>query len=186
VITQHYQEAFLRDFDLSHDRRAAVENLLADLERWLAPRSLDDARADDVVAFMEAKLDAGFHPNTVRKWLLMSRTFYGWMYEQGAISAETLLTMRTIPAPAGSSSTPRPRPYSQPELRAVRAVIDQRWPRLGDREAQRYAEWWRAGRSPYSQVRRHAIRLQLEAIIALAAELGLRRSEIWRLCCFRG
>lgn len=40
---------------------------------------------------------------------------------------------------------------------------------------------WQRGVSPYSRVRAHAIRLQLDAIIGLALQCGLRRTEIHRL-----
>jgi integrase len=63
----------------------------------------------------------------------------------------------------------------------MRDVLAQRWPRLPDREARRYVQRWLEGRSPYSRIRAHAIRLQLEAVIALAGELGLRRSELFSL-----
>src|SRR4051794_395048 len=111
----------------------------------------------------------------------MARTFYRWLYDQGAISAETLLSIRGIPMPAGSSRAAKPRPYSQAELRVLSATLDARWPRLSDEEARRRVGRWCNGRSPYSKIRTHAIRLQTEAIISLALDLGLRRSEIFAL-----
>ena len=56
-----------------------------------------------------------------------------------------------------------------------------RWPRLTDDQAARAVGRWRDGRSPYSRIRAHAIGLQLDAVVALALDLGLRRAEIFAL-----
>jgi integrase len=79
-----------------------------------------------------------------------------------------------------SSQTTHPRPYTRKELLALRTTLDERWPKLTPDEAERWLTRVKDGRSPYSRVRVHAIRCQLEAVIALALHLGLRRSEIWR------
>lgn len=71
-----------------------------------------------------------------------------------------------------------PKPYRSSELRALRATLDARWPLLPDDESLFWLRRYRDGRSPYSRVRSHAIRAQLDAIIALALDLGLTRSEI--------
>jgi integrase len=59
--------------------------------------------------------------------------------------------------------------------------LDERWPKLPPDEADRWLRGVKDGRSPYARVRVHAIRCQLNAIIALALHLGLRRAEIFRL-----
>ena len=69
-------------------------------------------------------------------------------------------------------------PYNRPALAAIRAALDERWPLLED---DYWIDRWQRGVSPYSRVRSHAIRLQLDVIIALALQCGLRRSEIRRL-----
>jgi integrase len=74
-----------------------------------------------------------------------------------------------------------PQPYNRTQLRALRAIIDARWPMLAPDEADRWLRRVKEGKSPYSRVRVHAIRCQLDAIIALALHLGLRRAEIFRL-----
>jgi integrase len=73
-----------------------------------------------------------------------------------------------------------PQPYSRTELRALRATLDARWPKLSPEEADRWLRRVKEGRSPYSRVRVHAIRCQLDAIVALSLHLGLRRGEIFR------
>lgn len=60
-------------------------------------------------------------------------------------------------------------------------MLDERWPRLLPAEATRWLDRWRDGRSPYSRIRSHAIRCQLDAVIALALRWALQRDEIRRL-----
>jgi site-specific recombinase XerD len=98
-------------------RRRPHLRLLTAVERKLAPRTLEAATADDLQAFLNGKIAEGFHPNTVRKWLVIARSFYAWLYRQGEISAETLLAMREIRPPAGSSTRVQPQPYSKMQLR---------------------------------------------------------------------
>jgi integrase len=74
-----------------------------------------------------------------------------------------------------------PEPYKRTQLRALQATLDERWPKLPREQAERWLPRYREGRSPYSRVRSHAISTQLDAIIALALQMGLRRSEIFRL-----
>jgi site-specific recombinase XerC len=74
-----------------------------------------------------------------------------------------------------------PQPYSRTELRTLRATLDERSPKLPPEEADRWLRRVKDGRSPYARVRVHAIRCQLDAIVALALHLGLRRAEIFRL-----
>src|SRR5687768_15168644 len=97
----HSCEAFLASAEISPERRAAIAKLLADLDGWMAPRRLEAPDPKDVAAFMAAKLEAGFQPNTVRKWLVITRSFYGWLHRHGGISAETLLAIKAIPMPDG-------------------------------------------------------------------------------------
>lgn len=74
-----------------------------------------------------------------------------------------------------------PAPYSRKELRQLWALVDERWPKLDSAEAGKRAVRWRDSRCAYSRVRRHAIRLQLDAVVALALHGGLRRGEIFAL-----
>ena len=180
-VSISHRRAIRRGTQVSAARRAAVAKVLGDLEAWIAPRPIEAINPNDLAGFVDARLDDGFHPNTVRKWLVMSRTFCSWLYAHGAISADTLLGLRKIPMPAGSSGCPRPCPYSRSELRDLQLHLEQRWPRLRFPDDRLWVDRWRAGACPYSRIRRHAIRLQTEAVIVLAAELGLRRSEIFAL-----
>jgi integrase len=78
----------------------------------------------------------------------------------------------------GRQRRANPHPYSRRQLGELGRRLDRRWPRLPDGEAQRWIRRWGNGVSPYSRVRSHAIRLQLDAVIALALCCGLRRHEI--------
>lgn len=74
-----------------------------------------------------------------------------------------------------------PQPYNQSELRELRLTLGERWPTLEGDEASYWVSRWQRGISPYSRVRPHAVRLQLDAIISLALHCGLHRAEILRL-----
>jgi integrase len=74
-----------------------------------------------------------------------------------------------------------PNPYTSEGITELWALLDERWPKLPPDKACRWLSRWSDGRSPYSRVRQHAIRCQLDAIIALALHSGLRKSEILRL-----
>jgi integrase len=166
---------------VSPERRSACLPLLRDLENWLAPTPLGAADADAVAAFLAERIDEGFSPATVRKWRAMILAFYAWAWREGRVSGDALLELRAIRPPNGSAARAKPQPYRPGELRELQRVLDRRWPRLPDDEARRWVERWRDGRSPYSRIRTHAIRTQLDAIIALALRCGLRRDEIFRL-----
>jgi integrase len=137
--------------------------------------------AEALTGFLEAKLAAGAHPNTVRKYLGMVRAHYRRKYERGRVSAEVLLDVLSIKPPPESSRCAHPQPYRRKELSTLWATLDERWPKLDDDEASHRLRRWLDGRSPYSRMRTHAIRSQLDAVIALALYCGLRRREIFRL-----
>jgi integrase len=66
------------------------------------------------------------------------------------------------------------------ELRSLQATLDQRWPKLLHDEAVTWLMRFKESRSPYSRVRSHVIRAQLECVVSLALQMGLRRGEIFR------
>jgi site-specific recombinase XerC len=176
-----FSESFLASRSVSPARAAAIARFLDGLEESCAPRSIERLDATDLRTFLESRLAAGSHPNTVRKWLVMARSLATWMYSRGTMSADVLIAIRAVRAPEGSSRRPQPQPYARADLAELRALLDERWPRMTDDDAVRYAMRWRESRTPYRRIRRHAIRLQLEAVIALASQLCLRRREIFAL-----
>ena len=74
-----------------------------------------------------------------------------------------------------------PQPYRRTELRGLRTTLDERWPTLPPEEADRWLRRVKDGRAPYSRVRVHAIRSQLDCIVALASTsaFGARRFSAW-------
>lgn len=107
--------------------------------------------------------------------------FFSWLFEAGHLRGDALLALRAVRTPDGASARSRPEPYSRKELRRLRVVMDERWPKLPKSEATKRVTRWREGITPYPRIRRHAIRLQLEAVVALCLHAGLRRAEVFAL-----
>jgi integrase len=161
------------------ERNAAQTKVLRRLEESVAPSPLPDVDALLLQTFLASRLAAEASPNTVRKERGMINAFYTWAWRQGHVSAETLLAVRSVPVPAGSTGVARPRPYKRWEIRDLWGVLDERWPSLPADEAARWLSRWQDGRSPYARVRAHAIHVQLAAMVTLALSCGLRRGEIY-------
>jgi integrase len=104
------------------------------------------------------------------------------MYRQDEIDAATLLSLRAVRPPAGASARPPVVPYTRTQVAALRDAFATRWPRLDAEDAERRVARLREKGTGYRKLRSHAIRLQLEAVISLALDCGLRRHEIFNLC----
>jgi integrase len=154
---------------------------LRQFSEFLVPTLLTAARPTDLAAYLAQKTEAGFAPNTLRKERQMALSFFTWAHETGRVSAENLIAMQSVVSPQGATSRSRPENYSPKELRFFCEVINARWPLMDDARAQKFARRWRNGDTPYSRIRKHAIRLQLDAVISLALHGGLRRREIFAL-----
>lgn len=113
------------------------------------------------------------NPNTVRWYVNMIRPFFSWMADTGRITRERALEIQTVPHPAGSSNQGEPNPYNRKEVLQFWRDLDQHRPLSPS-----FLRRWRAGRSRWPKVFRHAERLQLDAITALALYCGLRQKEI--------
>jgi site-specific recombinase XerD len=164
---------------LSPDRAAAYRRLFHEIERTLGPMPVTDIAG--LAALLDAKHAVGFSPGTIRKYVWMVRAFYKWAWENNYTSADTYLAVRTIKPPRESSRSAQPQRYTRTELGNLREILDERWPKMSENEALRWLYGVQKGRTPYNRVRRHVIRLQLDAVIALALHLGLRRREIFAL-----
>ena len=165
---------------LSADRRRTSLRVLCELEAAVGG---DAARvhARTARSLLDARVAAGCSTATLRKERAVVLAFAAWCYEQRVIDAETLLAVRAVQVPGECSRIAQPDPYRPKDLRALRAALDERWPKLPSDEAWTWLTRFRDGRSPYSRVRSHVIRCQLDAIIALALHVGLRRREIYAL-----
>ncbi len=180
--------ALLDDFEATLDARGITEarkrdhlRVLCQLDAFLAPLSLHDAEGPDLAAYLSKRSSDGYAPNTLRKERQMALSFFSWAYEMHHVSADTFLSVRSVPTPDGATSRIHPEPYSSKELRKFREAINVRWPLMDDPRAVRFAHRWRKEITPYARIRKHAIRLQLDAIISLALNCGLRRGEIFSL-----
>jgi integrase len=174
-------ERFARDHfitnSISADRQKMVLITLARFERTL-PGALEEANDDHLRDWLVTLLEEGLAPSSVRLYMSMVMPFYQWAWERRVISAEHLMRLRTVRPPRGSTSQ-APRPYSRKELARMWADLDARWPLL--HEKSRIPKRYERGTSPFRSVRKHAMRLQLDAMIELALVCGLRRIEIYRL-----
>ena len=141
--------AVLDRFDAEHlatvssARRAGHRAILSDLEDWIAPVPLDAPEADAIAGFLADRVRTGYSPGTVRKWRAMILAFYAWAWRAGYISGDTLLMLRGIRPPTGSRRRAQPQPYRPSELRELRRVLDERWAKLQDEDAQRWIARWR-------------------------------------------
>src|SRR3954454_21463062 len=119
-------------------RRAAQTKVLRQLEGSVTPASLRDTNAELIQAFLASRLAAGAGPNTVRKERGMIMSFYAWAWRHGHVPADTLLAIRSVPVPAGSTGVARPKPYKRWEIRTLWAALDERWPKLPADDAERW------------------------------------------------
>ena len=183
-LLDHYSESRLST--VSADRRLASLRVLDDLGGHIGSGGLCAIDRSRVEAFLIERAAAGEAPGTLRKKRAMIAAFSTWAYREGIIGAERLLDVRAARAPVGVSRSAAPQPYRPGELRELRARLDARWPKLGEDESERWLLRFRDGRSPYSRVRSHIIRCQLDAVIAQALHVGLRRGEVFRLDIITG
>jgi integrase len=174
-------EAALGAQGVSEARKRDHLRILRQFNASIAPRSIQDAKGPDLADYLSQKRDEGYAPNTLRKERQMALSFFAWAYETDRIGPEALISMRATVSPQGATSRIRPQPYSVEELRKFRGEIDERWPLMDYARAEKFATRWKNGVTPYSRIRKHAIRRQLDAAIALALHCGLRRREIFAL-----
>jgi len=166
---------------LSEDRRRSTLLVLSEMRAATGSGDLADTDAVDFQRVLSARAAKGDAPGTLRKRQAIIRAFFEWAYRERVIDAETLLALRAVRPPVAISRLAAPQPYKASELRSLRAMLDECWPKLDPEDTSRWLGRFRDGRSPYSRVRSHVIRCQLDAIIAQALYLGLRRREIFAL-----
>lgn len=171
-------DRFAREYQeyhrISPGRRTEQLKVIAALGEH-ASKEPHECDASDLKQYLSGLLDGGLHVNTVRKKLHMLVPFFGWAWEAGLIEADRLMAIQRISDPRGSSSQGLPRPYSRKELDRFRADLAARWPEVD-------AKWWvrwRRGTSRFKRIQTHTMRIQIEAIVALALYCGLRSHEIF-------
>jgi site-specific recombinase XerD len=158
---------------LTEGRQALVRRQLRLLEAHAggAAETLDDTQ---LRAFLADQLTAGLHVNTVRKHLLAIKPFYKWCWRNRIVDAERWMRIDDVSPPRGSSGHGRPRPYKIAEVRRFWDELDDRWPTVEPRFHDRYVR----GITPYRRIYKHAMHLQVQAVVGLALFNGLRRAEI--------
>jgi site-specific recombinase XerD len=167
---------------ISADRAKQQRRLLADFRSSLDGRELSEVTSADLQSFAGQLMGRNYHVNTVRKKLNMLRAFFSWAYAANVITADQYLKLKAVKNPRGSTGQTQPNPYSRAELQAFWAALDTALPKLPKqgRGSQALTRWIR-GKGPWARVWRHALRLQVDCMVRLALDLGLRRSEIFGL-----
>lgn len=146
-------------------------------------RPLSAAGRDDLQSFAGELLAAGLHVNTVRKKLNLIRPFYSWAYAAQVIGGDQYMALKSVKDPRGATNVSLPNPYRPEQLDELRAKLQETFPLKPEHGPGSLAlQRWLTGKSPWQHVLyRHGMRLQVEAVVALALHLGLRRSEIFGL-----
>lgn len=173
MLEDFLQEHFALN-GISEDRQRRQRITLLEFEDFCAPTPVEEAGAEQIEKWMVHLLNKRkLHPNTVRKLVNMVRPFYVWLQRRGRITREQLLLIQDVNYPRGSSSQNEPNPYDRREILQFWRDLDEHRP-----TALAYVRRWQRGQSRWKRVWRHAERLQIEAITALALYCGLRRMEI--------
>lgn len=182
-VVDRYCASYFVLNSISARRQTYAVRALREFEATLA---VPIEQATDVALreYLVLLLDRGLKASTVSWHLDMVRPFYTWCWDERLIDAEQLMRIRSVKPPRGHNNHV-PRPYSRKELAQLWADLDARWPLLppvpkyggGHNPLSR----WRNGTSHFRNVKKHAMRLQLDAIIELALVCGLRKVEIYRL-----
>lgn len=177
LIEQYAHEHFVLA-GVTPRRQGYVIRRLEHLERFIAPKPISDVTADDLRSWQAQMLRDGASPSSVRTWLNMVRPFYRWLWQRESIDPDRFMRIREVKAPRGAKPNAVPNPYKRAELAQMWQELDRAFPLLAD---DYYIRRWRKGTSPFRRVKKHAMRLQLNAIIELALVCGLRRNEIYVL-----
>lgn len=159
---------------MTEDRRRLQ---IKELEAFAALAGKDapeECDGNDLRRYMAKRLDDGLHVNTVRLRANMIRAFFTWAFSAGLVTGDTLMAIRFAKNPKGSTGRSLPKPYSAKELKQFWRELDERWPHV----EKKWWSYWRMGRSRYKRIASSVVRLQIEAIVALALDCGLRRIEI--------
>ncbi len=176
-ILSRFEKEYQGYHGLSDDRRRRQLKELHSLADHAGKGRPEDCTGEDLSGYLAELIDLELHVNTVRMRGNLVRPFFNWLYSVGIIDGDRVMAIRSVPNPNGASGQSTPRPYSAKELKRFWVELDAAWPYVEEKWWKR----WRDGRSKYKRVASHVMRLQLEAIVALALDCGLRRSEIFHL-----
>lgn len=178
-------ERFKREYQEYHrisEARAKEQRAL--ISNWSSTVSVDlgGVKSEHLQSYAGHLMNLGYHPNTVRKKLNMLRAFLSWAYAAGLITGEQFLSLKQVKNPRGSSGKTKPKPYKKVEIQAFWAALDFTFPKVPAHGPRSQAvNRWKKGVGPWGRVYRHAMRLQIDAMVRLALDLGLRATEIFEL-----
>lgn len=162
---------------ISPQRRYQVRKALEKLSEWME-KPLEQTTDNELRTWLVYLIEEGRTPATANWYLRMVLPFYQWCWQQDLIPSETLMRFRAVKPPRGAHGF-RPRPYSRLQVQRMWRELDEKFPY----DTPVHVKNFRKGRTRRFQgpLRRHAMRLQLDAIIDLALVCGLRRNEIYEL-----
>lgn len=173
-IMQRFRREYQEYHGISEGRRREQLRALDQLSQ-AAGKPLLDCDPSDIKSFLADLSEVGLSAATVAKTLKMVKPFFGWAWEAGLLDADRVMAIRQLQSPRLPGDSGLPRPYSRKELTEFWGEFDARWPRVDEKFWRR----WRKGTSPYRRIQPEAMRIQIEAIVALALYCGLRRVEIF-------
>lgn len=180
-IIQRFASEYQVYHGISAKRAKQQQQVIANFSSSVSG-DLRGAQSGDLQKFAADMLSSGLHVNTVRKKLNMIRPFIGWAYAAGIYTADQYLSLKAIKNPRGSSGRTTPKPYPRQEIQEFWAALDAAWPKVPAQGLRsRAVKRWEKGQGPWGRVWRHAMRLQIDAMVRLALDLGLRKSEIFNL-----
>lgn len=162
---------------ISPDRRHRVEQGLRKLRDWL-DKPLETATDQDLRRWLVSLMEEGYMASTANWYLRMMVPFFQWCWQQDVIGSDQFMRIRAVTPPRGYNHS-EPRPYKQRELEALWRELDAKFPYCTNEY--RLARFKRGTLKFSRDIRYHAVRLQLDAMIELALVCGLRRVEIYRL-----
>jgi site-specific recombinase XerD len=178
-VVARFDREYIQYHRISKERAAQQRRLLLEFG---ASHDLTATTADQIQHQAGAWLEGGYHVNTVRKKLNMLRPFFSWAYAVKLITAEQYMDIRLVKDPRGSSAAGKPRPYTRMEVIAFWNELDAKLPLNPARGHRSQAiKRFLAGKGPWRNLWRHAMRLQVDCAVRLALDLGLRRHEIFGL-----
>lgn len=180
---ENMKQAFLTEYisynGISDSRAASIRRELDKFEAFI-PVPLTDV---DEQHFRDYLLSlAGLHPNTIQFRRNLLRPFFKWAMKRRHIDTDRGMRLLDVESPYGVNGNGDPKPYTRKELAQFWLELDGAYPLDEDRFNAFIATRMRNGKhwsGQYKRAWRHATRLQLEAIVALALYVGLRRREIF-------
>jgi integrase len=183
TLLERFEREYQEPNSITTPRRQAQAVFLRQLAASL-DHPLSQVTVSEAVAFIGSEITRGIHPNTGRKHVGMLHSFARWGEATGALDHGAEL--RLIRRPRGSTGKSQPAPYTMAEITTMKKAIARRWPLLpavgpGSQMLSRWCQGLTARKQMPARLTRYCRRLQVDAQVALALELGLRRIEIHTL-----